>query len=144
MLPRMPSGSGHLRPGRAAEPAWNPLELPPDVFSARCPSRAVLELVADKWAVLVARALSDGAKRHSELRERIDGISQKMLTSTLRRLERGGLVQRRVYAEVPPRVEYSLTALGHGLREPVVALTDWAQANAFPVYQAQRRRAGAS
>jgi DNA-binding HxlR family transcriptional regulator len=139
MLPGMSSGSGQSRPGRSSEgPPWNPAALPPDVFSADCPSRAVLDLIADKWAVLIAHTLIDGPKRHSELREHIDGISQKMLTSTLRQLERSGLVARRVFAEVPPRVEYSLTGLGRSLQEPVIALTEWAQANAFPVYQAQR------
>jgi DNA-binding HxlR family transcriptional regulator len=117
---------------------------PPDVLSATCPSRAALALIADKWTVLVAHTLAAGPRRHSELRARIGGISQKMLTRTLRELERSGLVERRVYAEVPPRVEYSLTALGRSLREPVVALTEWAQANALPVYQAQRGHGGSS
>jgi DNA-binding HxlR family transcriptional regulator len=138
MLGHMPSESGHPAQGSAGAPAWDPEQVPPDVFSARCPSRAVLELIADKWAVLVAQTLIDGPKRHSELREHIDGISQKMLTRTLRQLEGSGLVERRIYAEVPPRVEYSLTELGRSLRQPVLALTDWAQANAFPVYQARR------
>jgi DNA-binding HxlR family transcriptional regulator len=91
----MPPESGHPDQGPAA-----------DVFSARCPSRAALDLVADKWAVLVASSLVDGPRRHSRLREQIGGISGKMLTRTLRELERGGLVERRIYPEVPPRVEY--------------------------------------
>ena len=135
----MPSQSGHSGsdsggPGTAAA-------LAPDVFSARCPARAALALIADKWAVLVARSLIDGPRRHSELRERIDGISQKMLTHTLRQLEHSGLVERRIYAEVPPRVEYSLSALGRSLREPVVALTAWAEVNARPVLMAQSSHA---
>jgi DNA-binding HxlR family transcriptional regulator len=115
----------------------------PSVFTARCPARAALTLIADKWAVLVAGTLIDGPRRHSELREQIDGISQKMLTRTLRQLERSGLVDRRIYAEVPPRVEYSLTPLGRSLREPVTALTAWAEVNARPVLLAQSRHARA-
>jgi DNA-binding HxlR family transcriptional regulator len=83
-----------------------------DVYSARCPSRVALALIADKWAVLVAGCLVDGPKRHSWLRQRIGGISGKMLTRTLRELERAGLVERRIFPEVPPRVEYSLTPKG--------------------------------
>jgi len=110
-----------------------------DVFSAGCPSRAALDLIADKWAVLVTSCLVDGPKRHSRLREQIGGISAKMLTRTLRELERAGLVERRIYPEVPPRVEYSLSPLGHSLREPVTALTDWAKANGDLVVQARMR-----
>jgi DNA-binding HxlR family transcriptional regulator len=112
-----------------------------DVYSARCPSRAALALIADKWAVLVAGCLVDGPKRHSWLRQRIGGISGKMLTRTLRELERAGLVERRIFPEVPPRVEYSLTPLGHSLRGPVAALTAWAEANAEPVVEARSRNA---
>jgi DNA-binding HxlR family transcriptional regulator len=112
---------------------------PADVFSARCPSRAALDLIADKWAVLVAGSLVDGPMRHSRLREQIEGISGKMLTRTLRELERGGLVERRIYPEVPPRVEYSLTPLGRSLREPVTALTGWAEENGWRVGEARGR-----
>jgi DNA-binding HxlR family transcriptional regulator len=114
---------------------------PADVFSARCPSRAALDLIAHTWAVLVASSLVDGPKRHSRLCAQIDGISKKALTQTLRELERSGLVERRVYPEVPPRVEYSLTPLGHSLRGPVAALTAWAEANAGPVVEARTRHA---
>ena len=103
-----------------------------DVYSARCPSRAALVLIADKWAVLVAGCLVDGPNR-------IGGISGKMLTRTLRELERAGLVERRIFPEVPPRVEYSLSPLGFSLREPVAALTDWAKANGDPVVEARAR-----
>jgi DNA-binding HxlR family transcriptional regulator len=91
--------------------------------------------------VLVASSLVDGPKRHSRLCAQIDGISKKALTQTLRELERSGLVERRVYPEVPPRVEYSLTPLGHSLRGPVAALTAWAEANAGPVVEARTRHA---
>ena len=110
-----------------------------DVFSARCPSRAALNLIADKWAVLVASCLVDGPKRHSKLREQIGGISGKMLTRTLRELERAGLVERRIFPEVPARVEYSLSPVGSSLRGPVAALTDWAHANGDLVVEARTR-----
>lgn len=99
----------------------------PDVFSAECLSRRALDLIADKWSVLVLGALMERTHRHSELRRRVDGISQKMLTQTLRGLERNRLVRREIYPEVPPRVEYSLTPLGETLRGPVGALCNWAQ-----------------
>ena len=110
-----------------------------DVYSARCPSRVALDLIADKWAVLIAGCLVDGPKRHSWLRQRIGGISGKMLTRTLRELERAGLVERRIFPEVPPRVEYSLSPLGVSLREPVTALTEWARANGGLVAEAKSR-----
>jgi DNA-binding HxlR family transcriptional regulator len=96
-----------------------------DVYSARCPSRAALALIADKWAVLVAGCLFDGPKRHSWLRHQIGGISGKMLTRTLRELERAGLVERRIFPEVPPRVEYSLTEHGRSLNEALRPLGAW-------------------
>ena len=99
----------------------------PDVFSAECLSRRALDLIADKWSVLVLGALMERTHRHSELRRRVGGISQKMLTQTLRNLEANGLVRRALYAEVPPRVEYSLTPLGETLRLPISALCTWAQ-----------------
>ena len=99
----------------------------PDVFDANCPSRRCLQLISDKWAVLVIWALSDGTHRFGDLRRRIRGVSQKMLTQTLRGLERSRLVERTVYAEVPPRVEYRLTALGDGLVGPLGALCEWAE-----------------
>jgi DNA-binding HxlR family transcriptional regulator len=116
-----------------------PPAAPADVFSERCPSRTALDLVAHTWAVLVASSLADGPKRHSRLFAQIGGISKKALTQTLRELERSGLVERRVYPEVPPRVEYSLTPLGHSLRGPVTALTAWAEANAGRVVEARTR-----
>src|SRR6266511_1551882 len=113
----------------------------PDVFRAPSPSRTALQPSAHPCPVLVASSLVDGPKRHSRLRTQIGGISKKTLTQTLRELERSGLVERRVYPEVPPRVEYSLTPLGHSLRGPVTALTDWAEANAEPVVEARSRHA---
>lgn len=102
-------------------------EYPPDALSARCSSRRVLDLIADKWTVLVIYALSRGTRRHGELRRMIDGITQKMLTQTLRNLERDGFVERTVYPSVPPRVEYSLTPLGESLNVPLAAIKEWAE-----------------
>ncbi len=102
---------------------------PWDVFNGRCPTRQVLDRIADKWTVLVVRRLSGGTLRFAELRRSIDGISQKVLTSTLRALERDGLVTRRIYASVPPRVEYTLTPLGRSLCDLFAGICRWAEAN---------------
>ena len=99
----------------------------------------VLARIGDKWAVLVVRLLGDGAMRFSELQRRIDGISQRMLTLTLRGLERDGLVSRTVQATVPPRVDYELTELGVSLLAPVKALGDWAFANQIEIEGARAR-----
>lgn len=97
-----------------------------DPFSAQCPSRQVLDRIGDRWSVLVILTLADGRKRYGEVAGAIEGVSQKMLTQTLRGLERDGLVTRTVHAEVPPRVEYDLTTLGRSLLGVVGALTAWA------------------
>lgn len=98
----------------------------PDIFRADCLSRDTLQLIADEWTPLVIYALEEGAMRFSQILKRIDGISTKMLTQTLRAMERSGLVQRVVHAVVPPIVEYSLTPLGQTLVEPVNMLQIWA------------------
>jgi DNA-binding HxlR family transcriptional regulator len=94
-----------------------------------CPVREVLDRIGDKWSVLVVGLLGDGPKRFSELRRTIDGISQRMLTLTLRGLERDGLLTRTVYPTIPPRVDYELTELGTTLLEPIMALNEWATKN---------------
>jgi len=99
----------------------------------------VLARVGDKWTVLVVILLGGGPMRFSELRRSIDGISQKMLTTTLRLLERDGFCTRTVFPTVPPRVEYELTALGRDLLVPVKALADWAIANRERLDAARRR-----
>ena len=111
-----------------------------DVFVATCPTRQVLAIVADKWTTLVIVALAQGTKRFQQLKREIGGVTQKMLTQTLRTLERDGLVSRNAYATVPPRVEYSLTPLGESLTQPLAALTLWAEAN---VEQIEAARAAA-
>ncbi|WP_113694992.1 winged helix-turn-helix transcriptional regulator [Amycolatopsis albispora] len=110
-----------------------------DVFLADCPARLAVEIIADKWAVVVVFALSRGPRRHGDLIGLIGGISKKMLTQTLRRLERHGLVERQAYAEVPPRVEYRLTELGETLVEPIAVLTKWAETCGEAVVDAQER-----
>lgn len=104
-------------------------ELKPDVFAEACPSRAVLAKIANKWSLLVIDALEDGPVRNGALMRRIEGISQKMLTATLRELEDLGLVSRRQLETVPPHVEYSLTPLGQSLRKAVCELDRWVENN---------------
>lgn len=94
---------------------------------ANCRTRRGLSLIADQWTLLVVVALRDETKRFSQLHARIDGISKKMLTQTLRTLERNGLVKRVIYPVVPPMVEYSLTPLGMTLIGPIWALRDWSE-----------------
>lgn len=98
-----------------------------NVFSAGCPSRRILGLLAEKWVLLVVHTLAAGPARTAELRRAIGGISEKMLIQTLRRLEQHGFVVRRAYPEVPPRVEYALTPLGASLSEPITALDRWVE-----------------
>jgi DNA-binding HxlR family transcriptional regulator len=112
---------------------------PGDVFLADCPARLAVEVIADKWSVVVLYALSRGPRRHGELVALIGGISKKMLTQTLRRLQEYGLVDRQAYAEVPPRVEYALTELGGTLIGPIATLTAWAEQNGHAVVAAQSR-----
>ncbi|SEE01881.1 DNA-binding transcriptional regulator, HxlR family [Streptomyces sp. 3213] len=101
-----------------------------DIFLRDCPTRAVLELIAGKWTMLVLVALEDArTMRFAELRRRLDGVTPKVLTGTLRALEREGLLIRTVYPTVPPRVEYRLTELGQEVGGLVQGITVWAQAN---------------
>ncbi len=109
-----------------------------NVFNAGCPSRGILEVLAEKWALLLIHTLTSGPTRTAELRRRIGGISEKMLIQTLRRLERNGFVMRRAYPEVPPRVEYSLTPLGASLSEPITTLDRWVERNLREIDVAQR------
>src|SRR6188474_2850604 len=105
-----------------------------------CHARDVLARVGDTWSVYVIHMLGDaGTLRFNELRKEVDGISQRMLTVTLRGLERDGLVARTVYPEIPPRVEYALTPLGCTLIEPLVALADWGAKNQVAVEKARAK-----
>jgi DNA-binding HxlR family transcriptional regulator len=103
------------------------------------PATEILSRVGDKWSVLIVMLLGAGPKRFSEIRRTINGISQRMLTLTLRGLERDGLVTRTVFPTVPPRVDYELTELGQSLRCPVAALGHWAFANQSEIEAARRR-----
>ncbi|WP_101433961.1 winged helix-turn-helix transcriptional regulator [Amycolatopsis echigonensis] len=114
--------------------------LPADVYSAKCPTREVLDHIAGKWTVLIVDALADGTLRYTALLRRIDGISQKMLTQTLRQLEADGFVTRTVHPTVPPQVEYALTPLGHSLRTPIAALREWVEAHINDIERARRAR----
>lgn len=103
------------------------------------PVREILSRVGDKWSILVIMLLSERPWRFNELKRAIEGMSQRMLTLTLRGLERDGLVTRTVYPTVPPSVEYALTPLGQSLRGPIVALGTWAQANNEQIDASRRR-----
>jgi DNA-binding HxlR family transcriptional regulator len=120
------------------------MEHPPlDPFDPDCPTRRILDRIAGKWTVLIVVALQPRAKRFGELRREVGGISQKMLTQTLRSLERDGLVLRRVKPSSPVSVEYELTRLGRSLVPVLVELTDWAVA-AMPEIEVARSRFGSS
>jgi DNA-binding HxlR family transcriptional regulator len=98
---------------------------PADPWSASCPSRAIINILASKWVLLLLPVLRNGPKRNGDLMRALEGVSQKMLTQTLRDLERYGIVTRHNYFEVPPRVEYSLTRIGRSLAEAVETLDHW-------------------
>jgi DNA-binding HxlR family transcriptional regulator len=98
-----------------------------DVYDPDCPCRDLLDVLASKWAALVIGALEDGPLRFTELQRRITGVAPKSLTKTLRRLEDYSLITRAVYAEVPPRVDYALTATGRSAAIPLAALRSWAE-----------------
>lgn len=112
------------------QPDWN-------VLTATCPSRTSLARIANKWTAMVVIALGDGRLRFRDLRGTVEGISGKVLTDTLRDLERDGLIARHAYAEVPPRVEYELTTLGRTLHAPLLALSRWAEEHIAEVLAAR-------
>lgn len=111
---------------------WNP-------YAANCPTRLVLDRIADKWAMLVLALLAKGPVRFNRLRATIEGVSQKVLSQTLKRLERDGLVDRRAFPTVPVTVEYSITPLGLTLAATADALTQWAETNIEAVLEAHKR-----
>ena len=126
---------GHIDVPTPVDPANGPC-----LQSAGCKNVApVLNRVGDKWSMLIVMILSGGSKRFSELKRAIDGISQRMLTLSLRGLERDGLVTRTVTPTIPPRVDYELTELGRSLREPVKALGEWAIEHIGCIRAAQAR-----
>lgn len=109
-----------------------------DMLAQACPTRQVVNRIGDRWSLLVLYALEDRTLRFAELRRAVEGVSQKMLTQTLRLLERDGLVRREVYAAVPPHVEYSLTPLGQGLSARIAGIREWAYANMPAIEDARR------
>jgi len=119
------------------------LELPADMpahDAGGCQAtRGILDRIGDKWSLYIIATLAHGTRRFNELKRGIDGISQRMLTLTLRGLERDGLVTRTMYATIPPRVDYELTELGRTLLGPVMALVNWANDNQFVIAEAQKR-----
>ena len=115
-----------------------------DVFAAACPTRQVIGRIGDKWSLLTLYALMTGSLRFTELRARIEGVSQKMLTQTLRALERDGLVSRRVYPVVPPKVEYSVTELGMSLGQEIAGIRAWAYAHMDDISEARERFDGSA
>lgn len=109
-----------------------------DVYSRDCPSRVALDRIGDRWTVLIVGLLESGPHRFGEIRDAM-GISPKVLTQTLRTLERDGLITRSAYAEIPPRVEYALTPLGLTLCEPLAAIRNWAEAHLHEIISARLR-----
>jgi DNA-binding HxlR family transcriptional regulator len=100
-----------------------------DPYRRDCPSRRLLDRIGDRWTVLIVGALDSGPRRFTEIATEVEGISQKMLTQTLRSLERDGFVKRTAYPVVPPHVEYELTPLGRSLQHPLRELERWAVDN---------------
>jgi DNA-binding HxlR family transcriptional regulator len=108
-----------------------------NAFDPDCPTRVLLDRIGDKWTVLVVSALADSTLRFSELRAQVGGVAPKVLTQTLRALDRDGILRRKVYAEVPPRVEYTLTRLGRSLADPIAVIQDWAEGHVASVLTAR-------
>ncbi|MCO7264217.1 winged helix-turn-helix transcriptional regulator [Dickeya zeae] len=102
-------------------------------------TREILDRIGDKWSLYIIASLANGKQRFNELRRSIEGISQRMLTLTLRGMERDGILTRTVYPTIPPRVEYELTELGRTLLVPVMALVNWANDNRFTIAEAHKR-----
>lgn len=117
--------------------AVSEVQPPPDVRRAGCPSRPVLEHVTSRWGVLVLAVLRDGSRRFSELRREVGGVSEKMLAQTLQTLERDGFVHRDAKPVIPPRVDYSLTAMGREVAEQVWGLTQWVESRLDDVLAAR-------
>lgn len=121
------------------KPQDHRIPRPYNVYNKECPTRMVLDHIADKWALLILDCLRDGPIRFNQLRRELMGISQKVLSEGLRKLERDGLLSRKVYPTVPVAVEYSLTPLGAKLSRPVAALAHWAEQHMPLVLRAQQK-----
>ena len=103
--------------------------MKPNVYDPDCPTRTMLDRIGDKWTVLVLLVLLDGPRRFNELRTRVGRVAPKVLTETLRRLERDGVLTRTAFAEIPPRVVYELTPLGRSLEQLIRSIAEWAEQN---------------
>ena len=114
------------------------MQHPYDVYEDKCPTRAVLNRIADKWSLLVLDCLQHEPMRFNQLRKLIKGVSQKVLSQTLKKLERDGLVSRKAFATVPVTVEYALTPLGSTLTDAVAGLAHWAERHMDDVFAAQQ------
>lgn len=112
-------------------------QLGADIMDPECPSRIVFQRIGDKWASLVVQVLAEGPVRFSELRKQVHVVTPKVLTQTLRTLERDGLITRTVFAQVPPRVDYELTELGRSLLGPLAVLREWAESNVPSILEAR-------
>ena len=111
---------------------------PANIFSSACPSRRVMAVLAEKWTLLIVTALVDGPLRTAQIRRSVDGVSEKMLIQTLRKLEGFGLVSRKSYPEVPPRVEYRLTPLGRSLARLAGLFGRWVERNVVSLLKAEQ------
>ena len=118
---------------------YAPSKLLGQVLSTECPSREILEHLTSKWSVLVLRCLSDGVHRFSELKQRIEGVSEKMLSQTLKTLEHDGFILRTVYPVVPPKVEYQLTILGSQAAEKTMYLIGWIEKSLPEILESKER-----
>ncbi|WP_265533587.1 winged helix-turn-helix transcriptional regulator [Pseudomonas saponiphila] len=116
-----------------------PADMPAPDAGGCLATRKILDRIGDKWTLYIVATLAKGPHRFNELKRGIDGISQRMLTLTLRGLERDGLITRTMYPTIPPRVDYELTDMGKTLLEPVMALVNWANENQFAIAQAHER-----
>ncbi|MFJ4170615.1 winged helix-turn-helix transcriptional regulator [Paenarthrobacter sp. NPDC089714] len=111
--------------------------LPGNILDPDCPSRVIFQRIGDKWASLVIQVLGDGPVRFSELRKMVSVVTPKVLTQTLRALERDGLITRTIHAQVPPRVDYELTPMGRSLLQPLGMLREWAESHVPSILQAR-------
>jgi len=114
------------------------MDYKPNALDQNCSARRTLDLITDKWTVLLIYALADGTKRYNELSKMIEGVTPKMLTQTLRRMETSGIIYRTVYPVSPPKVEYTLTPLGETLIVPLTALCRWSEDHANEVETLQQ------
>jgi DNA-binding HxlR family transcriptional regulator len=130
-----PQEGTRMSPGHIELPA----DMPAPDAGGCLATREILDRIGDKWSLYIVAMLANGPRRFNELKRSIDGISQRMLTLTLRGLERDGLITRTMFPTIPPRVDYELTDMGKTLLEPVMALVNWANRNQLAIAEAHKR-----